>query len=137
MYQNWLLANKYADVAVDDGGLILSVSKVERHPLYVLYNQLLEEENIKSFRRTRTRLRMKRFVLDVQELWLSNLQHLREHQPALFLQEKPEMQEQDVGLDGRRDSAAIKGMESQIPSVSDNRALQHAFYSAEMDPPAV
>ena len=80
---------------------------------------------------------MKRFVLDVQELWLSNLQHLREHQPALFLQEKPEMQEQDVGLDGRRDSAAIKGMESQIPSVSDNRALQHAFYSAEMDPPAV
>ena len=137
LYQNWLLANKYADVAVDDGGLILSVSKVERHPLYVLYNQLLEEENIKSFRRTRTRLRMKRFVLDVQELWLSNLQHLREHQPALFLQEKPEMQEQDVGLDGRRDSAAIKGMESQIPSVSDNRALQHAFYSAEMDPPAV
>lgn len=137
LYQNWLMANKYADVAVDDGGLILSVSKIERHPLYVLYNRVLEEENIKSFRRTRTRLRMKRFVLDVQELWLSNLQHLREHQPAVFLQEQPEELPSDKGLQGRRDSAAIKGLESQIPSVSDNRALQHAFYSSTMDPPDV
>ena len=137
LYQNWLLTNKYADAAVNDGGLILSVSKVERHPLYVLYNRLLEEENIKSFRRTRTRLRMKRFVLDVQELWLSNLQHLREHQPAVFLQEHPEGPPPDQGLQGRRDSAAIKGLESQIPSVSDKRALQHAFYSSAMDPPAV
>lgn len=90
LYQSWAMTQSYADEAVEDGGLILSVARVERHPLYVLYNRLLEDENVKSFKRTRARLRMKRFVLDVQEIWLTNLQHLREHQPAFFLQEKPD-----------------------------------------------
>ena len=43
----------------------------------------------------------------------------------------------DAGLAGRRDEAAIKGMESQIPSVSEKRALQHAFFSSALDEPTV
>ena len=139
LWQSWAMANTFAETASGDAGLILSVAKVERHPLYVLYNKYLELENTQSFRRTRTRLRMKRFVLDVQEIWLSNLQHLREHQPALLLAERPAIMEtvDQHGLFGRRDTDALKGMEFQIQSVSSKRALKETFRMHPLDEPGV
>jgi hypothetical protein len=75
-------SNAYVTQAVDDEKLVLPVLKMERHPMYVLYFDRLEAENMNSKLRTKNRLRMKRFVMDVQEVWLSNLQHLKEHQPV-------------------------------------------------------
>lgn len=80
-WQAWQDASAFASTAVDDEALILPVTKMERHPIYVLYNQRLEYENAMSRYRTKNRLRMKRFVMDVQEVWLTNLKHLQEHQP--------------------------------------------------------
>jgi len=52
------------------------------------------------------------------QVWLTNLQHLREHQPTLLLQESREMTEQEenetVGMKGRRDVEAIECGNSQI-----------------------
>jgi hypothetical protein len=136
LWQSWAMAQTFAETASGDAGLILSVAKVERHPLYVLYNKRIELENTESFKRTRTRLRMKRFVLDVQEIWLSNLQHLREHQPALLLAERPDSgsyANPQGGLAGRRDTESLSGMESQIQSVSTKRALKATFRQPQLD----
>ena len=64
-------------------------------------------------------------------------QHLREHQPGLLLTEKPMEDVPGSGLSNRRDTQAIKGMDSQIQSVSVKRAMQHTFYPPDLDPPAV
>lgn len=140
LWQSWAMANVFAEAASGDAGLILSVAKVERHPLYVLYNKRIELENTESFKRTRARLRMKRFVLDVQEIWLSNLQHLREHQPALLLQERPDSgnyANPKGGLAGRRDTESLSGMDSQIQSVSTKRALKASFRQPQLDEPGI
>ena len=67
-------------MTVNSRGEIVPVMKIERHPIYDLYYERLGLENTASNERTRSRLLMKRFVLDVQEIWLANLEHLREHQ---------------------------------------------------------
>lgn len=80
-WQAWQDAASFTVDAVEQEGLILPVTKMERHPMYVLYYERLEYENAMSRYRTKNRLRMKRFVMDVQEVWLTNLKHLQEHQP--------------------------------------------------------
>eukprot|EP01041_Mallomonas_annulata_P003402 gene3402-6754_t len=76
----WQRAYDCAMTAAEDADLILPVAVVERHPIYFLYHKYVDLENVRSQERSHARLRMKRFVFDVQEIWLTNLQHLREHQ---------------------------------------------------------
>jgi hypothetical protein len=140
IWNTWIAANSFSSKALEENDLVLPIAKIERHPLYVLFEKYIAEENFRSLTRTKSRLLMKRFVMDVHEIWLTNLQHLREHQPALILAEMdaPETTEQrGQGIKQRRDIAAINELKSQIPSVSQRRAMERAFYTTPMRSPTV
>jgi hypothetical protein len=72
----WRSAFSYAQQSIQDHQIV-PVVKVERHPLLFRYHTQLGAENAASAGRTRARLMQKRFVQDVQEVWLANLEHLR------------------------------------------------------------
>ena len=100
-------------------------------------------ENGASCLRTKARLRMKRFVFDVHEVWLTNLQHLREHQPARLLKDQGSGTQEETeadrgrGLANRRDKRAIEAMEAQIQSVSQKRTLERAYFTTTLPEPKV
>lgn len=60
-------------------GIMVPYAIVERHPVYLHFNNLLKKETRRCMERARARNRMKRFVSDVHTVWLTNLQDLREH----------------------------------------------------------
>ena len=136
---------------MEDDQLAIPVAKMERHPLFSQFYSHIKGENGQSVLRTKARLLMKRFVFDVHEVWLTNLQHLREHQPARLLKqadadisskegssdELESAEEQGHGLSGRRDSRAIESMEAQIQSVSQKKALEKAYFTTRMPDPKV
>ena len=140
-YQSWLAANAYSQQVFNDTEAVLPVAKMERHPLFVNYDAFIAEENNKALSRTKTRLLMKRFVMDVHEVWLSNLQHLREHQPSMVIENisSDEMESycRANGLEGRRDVKAVEGMQSQIASCSQKRAVEKAYYTSRLPDPKV
>lgn len=99
-----------------------------------------------SSTRTKTRLLMRRFVFDVQEIWLTNLEHLREHNVAHMFNDPDAENEMELkrqtnekedvnrgnGLHNRRDVRALESMESQIQSVSQKRAFANAYHTARL-----
>lgn len=140
LWKNWQAAHSFSATAMDELQTVIPVVTVTRHPMVELFERLLGEENGRSLTRTKARLLMKRFVMDVHEVWLMNLQHLREHQPAMILAEvdQPETPAQrGFGLKARRDIVAISEMKSQVPSISQKRAMQRSFYTSTMPPPTV
>jgi len=141
----WQSANAFSETALA-GGLVLSMGKMERHPLFVQFYSHIRAENSQSLSRTTLRLLMKKFVFDVHEVWLTNLQHLREHNPAkLMVQASHDegnkhdaaSEEDGNGLRGRRDVRAIEQMEAQIQSVSQKRVLEKAYYTTRLPEPKV
>lgn len=84
-WKDYQAAHGFSHAAFEDEDFVIPVASVERHPLYVLYDELILKENLRAYTRLKSRLSMKRFVMDVHELWLTNLQHIREHQPARIL----------------------------------------------------
>jgi hypothetical protein len=174
-YSLWMSAEEYAGKAINTFPnqlpQVISVAKVVRHPFYVFFYDKIEQENGKiicfltliidmnsyspnrhielSTSRTRNRLKMKRFVTDVQELWLTNLGHLKEHNPKNMYttESKPvsysnpsgtndseERESGDNGLANRRDKKAIESMHSQIQSVSQKRAFERAYHTTRLPP---
>jgi hypothetical protein len=115
--------------------LFKPILKIERHPIVERFWHCLRLENVNSNERTRSRLLMKKFVLDVQEIWLSNLEHLKEHNPKVSLTED-EVEEQNYsrgeGLAYRRDVKGIKTYQHQIQSVSQKRIFTKAFHTAKI-----
>ena len=109
---------------------VLPVAKVCRHPMFTFFFNLLEFEDRDSLIRTKNRLKMKKFVLDVQELWLTNLQHLREHRPTAVFESRTQSQSQsheekdpdadEHGLVNRRDSDTILSMNHQVWYIAAN-----------------
>jgi hypothetical protein len=138
LWRSWQTANAHASTALADQEMVIPIASVERHPLYVQYYTHIKGENTNSSVRTKARLRMKRFVFDVHEVWLTNLQHLREHQPARLLKEEgrgmdeEKEEERGRGLANRRDKRAIESMEAQIQSVSQKRTLEKAYFTTNM-----
>jgi hypothetical protein len=115
---------------------VLPVVKVDRHPIHQLYSDRLIRENYLSNERTRSRLLMKRFVFDVQELWLANLEHLREHRPdQIFSGEdanEADNYQRGRGLEHRRDVREITAMNHQIQAVSQKRAFSNAYHTTRL-----
>lgn len=142
-WELWKSSIGNAKRLLEDFNEILPVVKVERHPLYSMYFKRVAEENYESNNRTKSRLLMKKFILDVQELWLANLQHLREHQPGKMTTIKDEDEDEaenymrGSGLDNRRDVKEIAGMQHQVQSVSQKRAFAQAYHTSRMPPPKV
>eukprot|EP00605_Chrysophyceae_sp_TOSAG23-4_P002432 GSChrysophyteH1.ASY1.ANO1.2691.1 assembled CDS len=127
-WRSWETANAYSKDALDSQDIVIPIAKLERHPLFVQFYDHIKAENNGSCLRTRSRLLMKRFVFDVHEVWLTNLQHLREHQPARLMAVDPTL---PPGTN-RRDQRAIESMEAQIQSVSTKRSLKNAYYTTHM-----
>jgi hypothetical protein len=165
--QLWVEWKKNAALAmtmINSEGMVVPIVKVQRHPIIELYYDRLSIENNSSNERTKSRLLMKKFVLDVQEIWMSNLAHLKEHntaflttygskkienngnskpgsreQPGSSSIEEDEVEEQNFargdGLSYRRDVKEIKSYSHQIQSVSQKRIFTKAYHTAKL--PAV
>ncbi|CAM9748714.1 unnamed protein product, partial [Choristocarpus tenellus] len=143
-YRAFLLA-KEASEAVEKGfGEVVPFAEVDQHPLYAAYEDHLERENTQCLLRASARNKMKRFVLDVHTVWLTNLSHHPEYQGlangstkniGVSEGKQPPKEgdgRQTRGLDNRRDKDAILGSISQIQSVQVGRAFQGAvFYSGK------
>lgn len=125
--------------------LVVPVVVVERHPVFLLYHKRLEEENRDVRHSIANRQQMKRFVCDVQEVWLSNLGHLAEHSIGAIgamgskAQQlpSPTQHTSSRSLRNRRDKTAILAMDSQIQSVSYKRAMQRAYVTTAMAAPTI
>jgi hypothetical protein len=74
----WKQAQEYAGLAISTQDIVLPIAEISRHPIYELCYRFLDSENVKSQARSLARVHMRRFVRDVQEIWLTNLPHLRE-----------------------------------------------------------
>ena len=167
-WSTYMDAVSYADnTAFEDDKQLIPIAVVERHPLMQMFFDRITLENITSRQRTLARLRMKRFVQNVQEVWLTNLAHLREHQVESIF-DGPVVSSgsgsrsgsgansdgsvglgvgvggssgggvpRGKGLRDRRDVKAIQNMSSQIQSVSHTRAMKNSFYTTRMPEPSV
>jgi len=153
-FRSWETANAYAQQAIEEQEIVIPIAKITRHPLFTQFYEHIKGEQNGARLRTRARLLMKRFVFDVHEVWLTNLQHLREHQPARLMRqndagptfdadghehekgvELESAAERGYGLSGRRDHRAIDAMEAQIQSVSLKKSLEKAYYTTHMPEP--
>ena len=126
---------------------------VDRHPVVLKHAQLLKQANEDARSSIASRLLMKRFLCDVQEVWLSNILHFPEHRPSNSISSSSSPSSSSPvaaiaktssssapvrrSLRGRRDVAAISNMHSQIQSVSYKRAMKRAFITSPMEPPTV
>jgi hypothetical protein len=96
---------------------VVAVAAVERHPMHQKLSEYAEAENARCALRARARGKMKRFVLDVHQVWLTNLEHLFEHR--LAARDAPPRR--DRGIANRRDTNGICNVHSQIQSVAPER----------------
>lgn len=144
-YNLWVSASYYAQKTLTADDLIIPTVRIERHPFYVSYYTHLNNENNMSSARTKARLLQKRFVFDVQEVWLTNMEHLRELDPkhmyndaptdekaAKLLANEAEDFNRGNGLQTRRDVRAIQALDSQIQSVSQKRAFANAYHTSRL-----
>ena len=119
-------------------GVLVPTVIIDRHPVFRLFHSLLSKENFDLKNSIVNRLAMKRFVCDIQEVWLSNLPHLAEHALSTgdsnVSVESPNSLVQH-SLRNRRDKDAILSMKSQIQSVSFKRAMQRAYITTQLNPP--
>ncbi|CAK4494415.1 unnamed protein product [Aphanomyces euteiches] len=100
------------------------VPVLERHPLYALFMHTVDADNTYVKNVSRAKNQTKQFVLDVNRVWLTNLDHFN----ALLANPQATLnQRRSKGLRGRHDLGAIRQGYSQIQSVSTSCALQHAI----------
>lgn len=106
---------------------------MDRHPLYVAYYAQLERENSHCLLRAGARNKMKRFVTDVETLWLTNLAHHPEHGREGCVDAAQGLERGEAarrGIAGARDTPAILARRSQIQSVRPERAFEKAVFFA-------
>jgi len=122
-YAAFLNASESAATMEREDGVIVSVPRVENHPIWEMYNKLVDLEVTRASNRARARNGMRRFVLDVHTVWITNLNALREHG---IEKEEEGKTKGGRGLDGRRDRDRIIDVESQIQSVAATRTFRDA-----------
>lgn len=115
-WQAYQLALQAAEMVKDER--VVAVAEVERHPMHTKLDVYAMDENRRTSARARARGRMKRFVLDVHQVWLTNLEHLAEHRLAAA----DTHPSRGRGLAHRRDVNGICNVHSQIQSVAPERA---------------
>ncbi|KAF0690346.1 Aste57867_18277 [Aphanomyces stellatus] len=93
---------------------------LERHPLYDKYFHTVETDNTYVQNLSRAKNQTKQFVLDVNRVWLTNLDHFN---TMLGHDVSPSTK----GLRGRHDLGAIRQGYSQIQSVSMACALKNTI----------
>jgi hypothetical protein len=123
-------------IAVGD---MIPTPVIDRHPIVTMLLECAALENSRAKQRSAEDNSKVTYSYDLHELWLTNVEHLKEHRQSLGGADGPEDGETpesgDGGLGGRRDRKALANMQSQIQSVSLKRAMQGAFYARAQAPP--
>jgi hypothetical protein len=78
-WRAYVQASKAAAQIHDASSVYFATPTVARHQLYVMLDRIVANENERSLIRARQRGNMRRFVLDIHQIWLTNLEHVREH----------------------------------------------------------
>lgn len=126
-YESYLRAVEEAKVLEREDGVIMAVASVERHPITQLYEELMALEISRASTRARARNQMRRFVLDVHTVWITNLSGLDEHKGLDESEEGHRSKSKNnPGIPNRRDSEAILNVSSQIQSVAVARSFEDA-----------
>ena len=150
VWRAWKLASDYAIQLFDGDVEAIPITRILRHPLYSQYFIQVANECALCSTKSCARVLMKRFVMDVHEVWLTNLSHLEEFKPQYNMQKNgPETDNSTaecIGsgsesvrnqLDpssskmgspkGRRDTNAILNLSSQIQSVSQEYLSRRSY----------
>ena len=98
--------------------VIVGAVRVVRHPLLVFSDKHIEAENVHCLGRARMRCVARRFVLDVHQIWLTNLDHL-------------EAANVNMSRHPRIDDYAIIAVKSQIQSVAPKHMWRPLFAWAD------
>lgn len=117
-HESYLRALEEAKVLEREDGVIMAVASVERHPITQLYEELMALEMSRASSRARARNQMRRFVLDVHTVWITNLSGLEEHKSLDDSEGGGGRSKNNPGIPNRRDSEAIMNVSSQIQSVA-------------------
>lgn len=148
VWRSWKLASNYAFQLFDGDIEAIPITKILRHPLYNQYFRQVANECAFFCTKSGARVLTKRFVMDVHEVWLSNLSHLQEFKPGYDVgKNNSEAENSATGcigsgnvrnqLDpssskmgnprGRRDTNAILNLSSQIQSVSQEYLSRRSY----------
>ena len=124
-YEAYQMALEEAKVLEREDGVIMAVASVEPHPINNLYEHLMSLEVSRASTRARARNQMRRFVLDVHTVWITNLSHLEEHKGLddSSADQRPSSKN-NPGIPNRRDADAILNVSSQIQSVAVTRSFE-------------
>ncbi|GMI06083.1 hypothetical protein TrLO_g2301 [Triparma laevis f. longispina] len=125
-HESYLRALEEAKVLEREDGVIMAVASVERHPITQLYEELMALEMSRASSRARARNQMRRFVLDVHTVWITNLSGLEEHKSLDDSEGGGGRSKNNPGIPNRRDSEAIMNVSSQIQSVAVARSFEDA-----------
>lgn len=77
-WQAWQDSLKITKFAFESEECSIPLVKVERHPIIDMHSCMKSTENDRALFKTKKRLLIRRFVLDLREVWLANLQHISE-----------------------------------------------------------
>ncbi|RHY34569.1 hypothetical protein DYB32_000838 [Aphanomyces invadans] len=100
---------------------------LERHPIYDKYFHTIDNDNKYVKNASRAKNQTKRFVLDVNRVWLTNLDHFNHMAKDTWTEDlqHPGLRKKNC-LRGRHDLSLIRQGYSQVQSVSMACALQYA-----------
>lgn len=121
-------------------GDMIPTPVIDRHPIVKMLLECAALENSRAKQRSAEDNSKVTYSYDLHELWLTNVEHLKEHRQSLGGVDGDDdggqaVESGDGGLEGRRDRKALANMHSQIQSVSLKRAMQGAFYARAQAPP--
>lgn len=75
----YVKATKASESVHASQGSYFTTATVARHELFVALDKSLCDENEQSLMRARLRGTKRRFAMDLHQIWLTNLEHIREH----------------------------------------------------------
>eukprot|EP00615_Pteridomonas_danica_P011787 CAMPEP_0114341010 /NCGR_PEP_ID=MMETSP0101-20121206/8753_1 /TAXON_ID=38822 ORGANISM="Pteridomonas danica, Strain PT" /NCGR_SAMPLE_ID=MMETSP0101 /ASSEMBLY_ACC=CAM_ASM_000211 /LENGTH=1449 /DNA_ID=CAMNT_0001474453 /DNA_START=89 /DNA_END=4434 /DNA_ORIENTATION=+ len=110
----YIKATKASESVHATHGSYFTTATVARHELFVALEKSLCDENEQSLMRARLRGTKRRFALDLHQIWLTNLEHIREHR----LGGLPEHSNHGDGAD--RVEEARKNTISKVENNSDS-----------------
>jgi hypothetical protein len=99
-----------------------NITELASHPLERQLQQQILAAYDRSHEDIQTCLRLHKFITNLHESWISNVESMREFQTEVINVDLPLSYSCDNSLSDRRDTAAICRRESQIQSISLERA---------------
>lgn len=97
---------------------------VARHELFVSLEKSLCDENEQSLMRARLRGTKRRFALDLHQIWLTNLEHIREHRLGGLPQHANHGDGADRATAARQNTVSRRVLEENVSSDEEDLMLR-------------